>query len=145
MSNLTEIRQAYERLRVLLDREILNRQSEAATLERYRKWLDTAFYLLAWGNFEYPTRKQAEGVIVDEARSRGRVRHAWSFLLDRIKDYPVRKQLELVFHGRDDVIRTLNKQYTVRNDAAHDYKKLPPEAKDLPRVIGEWESLVDRF
>ena len=143
MSNLTEIRQAYERLRGLLDQEILNRRGEA--LERYRKWLDTAFYLLAWGNFEYLTRKQAEAVATEGARSHGRVKHAWSFLQERIKDYSVRKQLDLVFHTSDDVIRTLNKQYTVRNESAHDYRKLPPETKDLPGLIGEWERLVDRF
>ena len=146
MSNLTDIRQAaYERLRGLLDQEILNRRGEAPTLERYRQWLDTAFYLLAWGNFEYLTRKQTEAVAMEEARSHGRVKHAWSFLLERIKDYSVRKQLDLVFHGRDDVIRTLNKQYTVRNESAHDYRKLPPETKDLPGLIGEWEKLVDEF
>ncbi len=71
------------------------------------------------------------------------MKHAWFFLLERIKDYPVRKQLDLVFHGRDDVIKTLNRQYTVRNEAAHDHRKLPPEAKDLPGLIGEWEKLVD--
>ncbi len=64
---------------------------------------------------------------------------------NRFKEYSVRKQLDLVFHGRDDVIRTLNKQYTVRNEPAHDYRKLPPETKDLPGLIGEWEKLVDRF
>lgn len=58
MSNLTEIRQAYERLKQLLDREILDRKGEAAELRRFRRWLDTAFYLLAWANFENLTERR---------------------------------------------------------------------------------------
>jgi hypothetical protein len=33
----------------------------------------------------------------------------------------------------------------VRNDAAHDYKLLPGEAKDISTWLNELEDLVDKF
>ena len=145
MSNLTEIRQAYERLKQLLDREILDRKGEAAELRRFRKWLDTAFYLLAWANFENLTRKKTEALISEGVRSKSREMHAWVYLKEGLKGYSVRKRLELVFHGRPKLINSLKDRYDVRNDAAHDYRKLPSEVNDLPVLIQEWEDLVDEF
>lgn len=145
MSNLTEIRRAYERLSRLLDREILERRGEAAELRRFRKWLDTAFYLLAWANFENPTRKRAEAVVAEGARSKGREKHAWTYLQEGLKGYSVKRRLELVFHGRPKLIGSLKERYDLRNEAAHDYKKLPPEVDDLSALIQEWEELVEKF
>ena len=145
MSNLTEIRQAYERLKRLLDQEILDHKGEAAELRRFGKWLDTAFYLLAWANFENLTRRSTETLISEGARTKSREAHAWMHLREGLKGFSVRKRLELVFHGRPKLILSLKDQYDVRNDAAHDYKKLPPEVNDLPALIQEWEDLVDDF
>ncbi len=145
MSNLTEIRQAYERLASLLDQEILRRKGEASELRRFRRWLDVSFYMLGWGNFEYLTRKKAEDLIAGAARSKGLERHAWSYLQQNVKGLPVRQRLELVFHGDEKIIATLNRSYDVRNEAAHDHKKLPPEVDDLPSLLQDWEDLVDKF
>lgn len=145
MSNLTEIRQAYERLTYLLDKEMLNRKGEAAELRRFRKWLDTAFYLLGWANFENPTRKKVEALISEGARGKSRDRYAWVYLKEGLKGYPVKKRLEMIFHGNPKLINSLKDQYDVRNEAAHDYKKLPPEVNDLPALLQEWEDLVERF
>ena len=145
MSNLTEIRKAHERLKQLLDQEILDHKGEAAELRRFGLWLDTAFYLLAWANFENLTRKKAEAFISEGARSKGREAYAWAYLREGLKGFSVRKRLELVFHGRPKLLGSLNQQYDVRNDAAHDYRKLPAEVKDLPALIQTWEDLVDKF
>ena len=145
VSNLTEIRQAYERLMDLLDQEILNRKGEATELRRFRKWLDTAFYLLGWANFENLTRKEAEKIISINASSKSPEGHAWVFLKEGIKNFSVRKRLELIFHGNHKKISSLNKDYDVRNDAAHDYKRLPPEVSDLANVLQDWEDLVETF
>ncbi|HEX4767450.1 MAG TPA: hypothetical protein VH414_14355 [Lichenihabitans sp.] len=145
MSNITEIRQAYERLRDLLDQEILNRRSEAKELQRFRKWLDTAFYLLGWASFENLTRKQAETVVSAGARSKGKDSHAWIYLKESFRRFPVKSRLELIFHRNPRLISSLKNQYDVRNDAAHDYKKLPPEVNDLPSLLQEWEDLVTKF
>lgn len=145
MSNLVEIRRAYECLRDLLDQEIRKRRGDAKALERYRHWLDTAFYLVAWANFEHETKKQAETVIAEEARRHGRARHAWSFVHQRLRDFSLARQIELVFHNRAEVTRDLEKHYLIRNAAAHGNKRLPAEARDLPGTIAKWEQLVDRF
>lgn len=145
MSNLTEIRQAHERLTALLEQEILGRRGQAAELRRFQKWLDTAFYLLGWANFEYLTRKEVDDRILDGMRSKGRERYAWAFLQEGIKGFSVRRRLELIFHGQAEVVRSLKKSYDVRNESAHDYKKLPPEVNDLSGVLQEWEDLVDKF
>ena len=145
VSNLTEIRHAHEYLRELLNQELRKRDSKAATLERYVRWLDTAFYLLAWGNFEHLTKKQAEAVIAEEERKHGRAKYAWSFVQKRMRDFSVARQIELVFHGRGEIIENLKQHYLVRNDSAHGYKRLPAEMRHLPDQISEWEKLVDRF
>ena len=114
-------------------------------MQRYLGWLDTAFYLLAWGNFEHLTKKQAEVVIAEEEGTRGRARLAWSFVRKRTKDLSLSAQIELVFHGRGKIIEDLKAQYLVRNESAHAYKKLPAEMRRLPDMIDEWEGYVDRF
>ncbi len=145
MSNLTDIKQAHGYLRELLNQEIRKRGSNAATLQRYLGWLDTAFYLLAWGNFEHLTKRQAEAVIAEEEGKRGRARLAWSVFRERLRNIPLATQIELVFHGRDKVIEDLKAQYLVRNASAHAYKKLPAEMRRLPDIIDEWEAFVDLF
>jgi len=145
VSNLTEIRQAYERLKQLLDREILDRKGEAAELRRFRRWLDTAFYLLAWANFENLTRKKADAVISEGTRSKSRDMHAWLYLKENVKGFSVKKRLDLIFHNNPKIASSLKDRYDVRNDAAHDYKKLPPEVSDLPNLMQDWETLVDKF
>jgi hypothetical protein len=57
----------------------------------------------------------------------------------------VRSRLDFIFHGNHPVQASLQKEYTVRNEAAHDYKLLPKEAKDISLWLRDLEALVDKF
>jgi hypothetical protein len=56
MSRLSETQAAYDRIVQLLDQEIRKRSGDTRDLDRYRRILDVAFYLLGWGQFEYLVR-----------------------------------------------------------------------------------------
>ena len=62
-----------------------------------------------------------------------------------MKNITVRRRLDLIFHANAAVRGSLEKEYTVRNEAAHDYKLLPKEAKDVSVWLEELEDLVDKF
>ncbi len=145
MSRLTETKRAYDKLIELLNQEIRNRSGSTQDLERFRQTLDVAFYLLGWGQFEYLVRKEAEERIEEKSRERTVDGVAWRQLLETVKGIPVRRRLDLIFHGNQAVLSSLHKEYTVRNEAAHDYKSLPSEAKDVSVWLKELEDLVDKF
>jgi GAF domain-containing protein len=145
MSRIQETKRAYDKLVELLNQEIRKRSGSTQELERFRQTLDVAFYLLGWGQFEYLVRKEAEERIEDNARAHTLDGHAWRYLKDNVKNFPVRRRLDLIFHGSSSVLGSLNKEYTFRNEAAHDYKLLPKEAKDISVWLRELEELVDKF
>lgn len=145
MSRLTETKRAYDKLIELLNQEIRKRSGSTQDLERFRQTLDVAFYLLGWGQFEYLVRKEAEERIEEKSRARTVDGVAWRQLLDTVKGISVRRRLDLIFHGNQEVLNSLHREYTVRNEAAHDYKSLPSEAKDVSVWLKELEDLVDKF
>jgi hypothetical protein len=145
MSRIQETKRAYDKLVELLNQEIRKRSGSTQELERSRQTLDVAFYLLGWGQFEYLVRKEAEERIEDNARAHTLDGHAWRYLKENVKNFPVRRRLDLIFHGSPSVRGSLNKEYTFRNEAAHDYKLLPKEAKDISVWLRELEALVDKF
>jgi hypothetical protein len=145
MSRLTETKRAYDKLIELLNQEIRKRSGSTQDLERFRQTLDVAFYLLGWGQFEYLVRKEAEERIEEKSRAHTVEGVAWRQLLETVKGIPVRRRLDLIFHGNQAVLNSLHKDYTVRNEAAHDYKSLPSEAKDVSVWLKELEDLVDKF
>jgi len=90
-------------------------------------------------------RKEAEERIEEKSRARTVDGVAWRQLLETVKAIPVRRRLDLIFHGNQVVLNSLHKEYTVRNEAAHDYKSLPREAKDVSVWLKELEDLIDKF
>ena len=145
MSRLTDTRRTYMRLSQLLDQELRRRRGDARELERFRETLDAAFYFLGWAQFEYLVREEVKEIADQEARAKSRVRLAWEYLKDSVKEYSVRKRLDFIFYNKPQIISKLNKDYTVRNDIAHEYKPLPKEARDVANWLQELEELVDDF
>jgi GAF domain-containing protein len=146
MSRLLDTQRAYDHLAQLLNEEIRKRRGSANELERFRETLDVAFYLLGWAQFEYLVRKETEDRIDEnEKKARTVERHAWKYLKANVKNLKVRLRLDLLFHAQPTVQATLKKDYDVRNDAAHNYKTLPPEAKRISAWLRSLEDLVDRF
>jgi hypothetical protein len=144
MSRLSETQAAYDRIVQLLDQEIRKRSGDTRDLDRYRRILDVAFYLLGWGQFEYLVRQEAAELIDGKANAQTVERHAWAFLKQSLKGFPIRRQLDMIFHTNHTVRSRLQKDYSVRNEAAHDYK-LPPEAKDISAWLQSLEDLIDNF
>jgi GAF domain-containing protein len=146
MSRLVETQRAYERLAQLLNEEIRKRSGSTKELEGFRETLDVAFYLLGWAQFEYLVRKETEDRIDENAKARTVERHAWQYLKENVKNLKVRLRLDLIFHANPTVRASLDRDYDVRNEAAHNYKKLPPEAKGRISVwLRTLEDLVDKF
>jgi hypothetical protein len=145
MSRLIETRRAYDRLAQLIDQEIRKRTSSTKDLERFRETLDVAIYLLGWAQFEYLVRKQTEDLIDEKATAQTVERHAWQFLKENVKNLKVRLRLDMIFHANATVRAGLQKDYDVRNDAAHNYKTLPEEAKDVSAWLKSLEDLVEKF
>lgn len=145
MSRVGETKRAYEQLARLLDEEIRNRSSDSSNLNKTRETLDVAFYLLGWGQFEYLVRQESKEIVEQNARAKTIDRFAWQHLKDAIKEYPVRKRLDLIFDANQKVRAELDKDYTVRNEAAHNYKFLPNEVKNISAWLGKLESLIEKF
>ncbi len=145
MSRLSEADRAYNRLVQLLNEEIRKRSSSTKDLERCRETLDVAFYLLGWSQFEYLVREEATERIDAKARAQTVERHAWSYLKSNLKNLRVRLWLDLIFHDKPAVRSGLLKDYSVRNEAAHNYKLLPKEAKDVSVWLRSLEELVSKF
>ena len=102
MSKLNETKLAYDRVKALLDLELLNRRSSAQQVRDCQSAVNVAFYLLGWAQFEY------------------------------------------LFKDRG-TLDDLNKDYEIRNEAAHNYKKLPAEVRDVSAWLDHLEGLVDKF
>ena len=145
MSKLTDTKHAYDKLARLLDVEMQSRKGNLQELERFRQTLDVAFYLLGWAQFEYRIRAESKEIVEQNSRAKTKDGYAWRFLQENLKEYPVRKRLDLIFHGKPKILSALNKDYTVRNDAADDYKNLPAEAKDVSNWLAHLEGLLDEF
>lgn len=119
MSRLGETHRAYNRLAHLLDEQIRQRSGSAQALKKFRETLDVAFYLLGWSQFEYLVRRQVEELIEEKTGA--------------------------LFHTKHAVRARLLKDYEIRNEAAHNYKLLPKEAKDISVWLQNLEDLVDQF
>lgn len=107
--------------------------------------MKVAFYLLGWAQFEYLVRKETEDRVDELARLQTIERHAWQYLKQNIRNFSVRNRLNLIFHVDTTVRAELDRNYDIRNDAAHDYKLLPKEAKDISAWLGGLEELVEKF
>lgn len=145
MSKLTETQVAFDKLASLLDQEIRSRSGNVKELEKIREALNVAFYLLGWSQFEHLVREEASAEVDRRATTHLLERHAWEFMRDNIKTLTVRKRLALIFHNDRATRLSLDRDYTVRNEAAHNYKQLPNDAKDVSTWIAKLEGLVDKF
>ena len=145
MSKLTETKRAYDRVRKLLDRQLLDRKGDAQQIRAAQEAVDVAFYLLGWAQFEYVTRKEVERRV--EADARGKTIHgiAWRYVKTNLKSFSLRRKLEVIFHADQATFASLKDDYEVRNDAAHEYKNLPQDARDVSTWLAELEQLVDRY
>jgi hypothetical protein len=145
MSKLTDTKRAYDAITKLVDAQILKKGSDTRDLQRFREALDTAFYLLGWAHFEYLARERARDRIEGMARAKGIEGRAWKFVYENLKGFGLRKQLEVLFHSDAKTLGTLNNDYDRRNDVAHNYSKLPKEARDISEWLAGLEDKVDRF
>jgi hypothetical protein len=145
VSKIKDTKLAYDRVKALLDQELLNRKSEAQQIRDCQEAVNVAFYLLGWAQFEYLSRKEAEDRIESNARAKSIHGISWRYILDNIKAFSIRKRLELVFFGDTTTLNTLNKDYDVRNKAAHNYKKLPGEVRDVSGWLEHLEELINKF
>ena len=145
MSKLTETKRSYDKLRRLLDDEVRSRAGDTRELARFQETLDVAFYLLGWAQFEYLVRQESKEIVEGQSRTKTIDHHAWKYLADGIKEYPVRKRLDLIFHSDQAARAELDKDYSVRNEAAHNYKQLPANARDVSAWLQKLEELVDKF
>lgn len=145
MSRLTDTKRAYDKLVQLLDQEIRKRSGSAADLEAFRKSLDVAYYLLAWAQFEYLVRQETTSLIEVQAAGRKIEAHAWRFMKENIRTVSVRDRLDLIFNSDQKIRDSLDDDYTMRNEAAHNHKILPRNAIDISAWIQKLEDLVDRF
>lgn len=145
MSKLTETKRAYDRARALLDKQLFERKGDAQEIRDAVEALDVAFYLLGWAQFEHLTRKEAEKRVEVEAAAKTIHGAAWRYIKENIKSFSLRRKLELIFYTDQTTLSSLNKDYDLRNEAAHNYKKLPSEARDISDWLGELERLVDRY
>lgn len=145
MSKLIDTRRAYEAITKLVDAEILKKSSNMRDLQRFQEDLDVAFYLLGWARFEHLVRDEAKDRIEGYARSTTLDGRAWKYVQQKIKDFPLRKKLDVIFHSDAKTLAELNDDYDVRNDAAHNYARLPREARDISAWLRGLEDLVDKF
>src|ERR1700679_2563627 len=140
MSKITETQRAYNAISELVRAEILKRGSNMQDLQRFRQALDVAFYLLGWAQFEPLTREEANERIDGMARGATINAGAWKFVQQNLKGYPLRKKLDVIFHGDAKTLGELNKDYDVRNDAAHNYSRLPSEAREISAWLAGLEA-----
>ena len=145
MSKLVETKRAYDRVKQLLDRQMLDRGGKAQEVKDAQAAVDVAFYLLGWAQFEFLTRKEAEDRIKGRAAAKTADGTAWRYVNKNIKGFSIREKLEVVFEGNHAALTALNDSYDLRNEAAHNYKKLPSEARDISAWLDQLEQLVDRY
>jgi hypothetical protein len=68
-------------------------------------------------------------------------RHAWQYLKRNLKNFPVRGRLDLIFHANAAARAALDKDYEIRNDAAHDYRLLPKKRRTFRRGSMGWKAM----
>jgi hypothetical protein len=90
-------------------------------------------------------RREVEQRVSENARRPTVDGYAWRYLSENLKSMSVRHRLDLIFHADHAVRSFLEKEYNVRNEAAHDYKQLPREAPDISVWLDKLEELVDKF
>jgi hypothetical protein len=145
VSKLIETKRAYDLIRELLDQELLAKKGNAQRIRDCQAALDVAFYLLGWAQFEYLVRREAKDRIETSARAKTADGISWRYVLDNIKDFSLRRRLEVIFFSNQSILSSLNRDYDVRNEAAHNYKKLPSEVSDVSAWLQHLEGLVDNF
>jgi hypothetical protein len=145
MSKLHETKLAYDRVKALLDQQLLNKKGSAQQIRDCQSAVNVAFYLLGWAQFEYLSRKEVEERIEADARAKTVHGISWRYVLDNIKAFSLRKKLEVIFFTDQATLNKLNKDYDIRNEAAHNYKKLPAEVSDMSAWLDHLESLLDKF
>lgn len=145
MSSLVETQRAYDKLVQLLNQEIRKRSGSTKDLEKFREALDSAFYLLGWGQFEHLVTQQTKEIIDENIRTKSVERHAWRFLKEHVKSTTIGQRLDMVFHASPSVKDQLAKDYESRKAIAHNYKLLPKEAKDISAWLQNLEDLVEKF
>ena len=141
MSRLVNTKRAYDTIANLLDQEVRKRRGATKDLEECRRLLDTAFYLLGWGQFEYIVRRETSEVIEENSRTKAIDGHAWRQL--NVRGMTVRQQLDILFYRNQKVRDSLDKDYTVRNGAAHD-NQLPAEARDVSGWLRRLEDILEK-
>lgn len=145
MSRLIETRKAYDKLADLLDQEIRNKNGDVKELQRYRENLDVAFYLLGFSQFEFLVKKEGKMIITDNSNSRLVDRHAWEFMKANIGNLSLRKILDVVFHQDPKIRQELDSDYSIRNEAAHNYQKLPGNARDISNWLKKLQNIISNF
>ena len=93
----------------------------------------------------YLVRQEAGDLIDDKARAQTVERHAWLFLKENLKGLAVRRRLDLIFHAQPAIRAKLDRSYELRNDAAHNYKSIPQEARDISAWLASLEELAESF
>ena len=145
MSKLNDTRLAYDRVKAMLDQQLLARSSNAQQIRDCQSAVDVAFYLLGWAQFEYLSRKEAEERIEVEAHAKTIHGGAWRYIREHIKSFSVRRKLEVIFFANQSTLNKLYKDYEIRNEAAHNYKKLPAEVSDVSAWLEHLDDLVGNF
>jgi len=125
VSKLTETKRAYDRVKALLDQQLLERKGSAQQIRDCQEAVNVAFYLLGWAQFEFLARKEAEERIKSDARAKTVHGIGWRYVLDNIRTFSLRRKLEVIFFTDEATLGELNRDYDMRNEAAHNYKKLP--------------------
>ena len=142
MSRLTETKRAFDKVTALLDQEIRKKTSNSKDLEKYRAIVEIAFYVLAFGQFEYLVKREANGIIDENAALKTLDGRAWKIVQQK-GDVSLRKLLDLIYHTDQKVLKSLNDSYTIRNDSVHGNQMLPKEAKDVALFVQQLEELVE--
>lgn len=144
MSRLTDTKRAFDKVTSLLDQEIRKKSSNSKDLEKYRAIVDIAFYVLAFGQFEYLVKREGNGIIDENAALKTLDGRAWKIVQQK-GDVPLRKMLDLIYHADHKLLNSLNESYSIRNDSVHGNQMLPKEAKDVALFIQHLEELVADF
>jgi hypothetical protein len=145
VSKLSETKLAYDRVKALLDQQLLEKKGSAQQIRDCQEAVNVAFYLMGWAQFEFLTRKAAQERIETEARAKTVHGVAWRHILKNFSPFSVRRKLEVIFFTDQATLGRLNKDYELRNDESHNYKKLPRDVSDVSAWLDHLETLVDKF
>ena len=145
MSKLSETQKAYDRITDLLGRAILTNRGSVNELRKAQDVLDVAFYLLAWGQFEYLVKNEVKDRVSGGARAKGLLGFPWRLLNQNIRQMTISQMLELIFIADQQTLEKLQKDYGVRNASTHDYRMLPTPKVRVSEWIAELEDHVQKF